>query len=110
MRHNFEGEIMDAKSWKFGVELELGAPESVLQNDGLRIGPYHHGIQVPVLPDGWKAEHDGSIQPPRFHRSCEIVSPILCGTEGLAQLVEVARTLDAKGFARNRSMGCHYVE
>ena len=98
---------MDAKHWNWGIELELAVSESVLQNDGLRIGPYHHGIQVPFLPEGWKAEHDGSIQPPRFHRAVEVVSPILCGPDGLAELIEVARILESKGFVRNRSMGCH---
>ena len=52
---------MNANELTFGVEIETVAPDSAVQNDGLRIGPYQHGIQVPYLPAGWTAEADGSI-------------------------------------------------
>ena len=52
---------MNANEMTFGIEIETIAPDSAVQNDGLRIGPYRRGIQVPYLPAGWKAEADGSI-------------------------------------------------
>jgi len=98
---------MNANDWSYGIEIETAAPESAIENDGLRIGSYHRGIQVPYLPTGWKAERDGSIRTPIGYHACEIVSPILRGPEGLAQIVEVAKTLAAKGHVLNRSMGVH---
>ena len=53
---------MDVRTLNFGAEYELLAPEELVQNGTLRIGPYHHGIQVPFLPAGWTAERDGSIR------------------------------------------------
>ena len=73
-----------------------------------RIGPYHSGIQVPFLPPGWTAERDGSIRAtPGFH-GVEFVSPILRGPEGLAQIAEVLRILQAKNFRLNETCSCHY--
>lgn len=100
---------MNASDMTFGVEVETVAPPSAIENDGLRIGAYHHGIQVPYLPQGWKAERDGSIDASRIPggQACEIVSPILRGAEGLAQVAEVCRTLEAKGHRVNVSTGVH---
>jgi hypothetical protein len=101
---------MNANEMTFGIEIETTAPESALQNDGLRIGSYHYGIQVPYLPEGWKAERDGSIRSNHGEHACEIVSPILRGAEGLAQVAEVLRTLEAKGHRVNVSCGVHYAQ
>jgi hypothetical protein len=98
---------MDAKDLSFGVELETIAPDSAVRNDGLRIGSYRHGIQVPYLPAGWTAEADGSIDNSGGGHKCEIVSPILRGEEGLKQVAEVLRTLEAKKHRLNASCGCH---
>ena len=98
---------MNANEMTMGVEIETTAPDSAIENDGLRIGEYHRGIQVPYLPRGWKAERDGSIRTPIGYHACEIVSPVLCGAEGLAQVVEVVRTLEAKGHRVNVSCGLH---
>lgn len=98
---------MNASEMTFGVETETVAPDSAIQNDGLRIGSYHHGIQVPYLPTGWKAERDGSINNSAGGHQCEIVSPVLRGAEGLAQVAEVVRTLEAKGHRVNASCGVH---
>jgi hypothetical protein len=98
---------MNANELTFGVEIETVAPDTAVQNDGLRIGPYRHGIQVPYLPTGWTAEADGSIDNSAGGHKCEIVSPVLRGAEGLAQVAEVLRTLEAKGHRVNRSCGTH---
>jgi hypothetical protein len=98
---------MNANEMTFGIEIETTAPDSAVQNDGLRIGPYRRGIQVPYLPAGWKAEADGSIDNSNGGHKCEIVSPVLRGAEGLAQVAEVVRTLEAKGHRVNASTGVH---
>lgn len=98
---------MHANELTFGVELETVAKATLMETDGLRVGPYHAGIQVPYLPRGWKAERDASLEVPPGYVSCEIVSPILRGAEGLAQVAEVLRTLEAKGHALNRSTSVH---
>lgn len=98
---------MNAQDLTYGVEVETLAPDSAIQNDGLRIGPYKRGIQVPYLPTGWTAEADGSIDNSRGGHKCEIVSPILKGEEGLRQVADVLRTLEAKGHRVNRSCGLH---
>ncbi len=98
---------MNANDLTFGIEIETIAPDSAVRNDGLRIGSYKHGIQVPYLPEGWKAEADGSINNGHGGHKCEIVSPILRGEEGLAQATEVLRTLEAKGHRVNASCGVH---
>ncbi len=76
---------MQADQIFFGVELESTIPA----HDDTPIGPYHHGTQVPWLPEGWKAERDGSIRalvPGR--KGCEFVSPKLRGAAGLREVEE----------------------
>jgi len=97
---------MHASEITFGVEIETIAPQS-LMSEGLRIGGYHHGIQVPYLPEGWKAERDSSLHYGPREMGCEIVSPVLCGVEGLRQVAEVLATLREKGHRVNASCGVH---
>ena len=98
---------MNANEMTFGLEVETTILESDARNNGLRIGAYHNGIQVPYLPAGWKAERDGSIRTKYGETPCEIVSPILRGPEGLAQVAEVLRILEEKGHRVNGSCGTH---
>ncbi len=97
---------LDAADLTFGVEIETIAPDAAIA-DGLRIGPYRGGVQVPYLPQGWTAEHDASLSGGGEGRPCEIVSPILRGPEGIAQVAEVLRMLEAKGHRVNASCGVH---
>jgi hypothetical protein len=76
-----EATTMEADQIFFGVEFE----STLSAHDDTPIGPYHHGIQVPWLPAGWKAERDGSIRalvPGR--KGCEFVSPQTQGRRGAA--------------------------
>jgi hypothetical protein len=98
---------MNASDLTFGIEIETIAPDSAVRQHGLRIGPYRHGIQVPYLPAGWKAEADGSIDNGHGGHKCEIVSPVLRGEEGIRQVIEVLRTLESKGHRVNASCGVH---
>ncbi len=96
---------MNANEMTFGIEIETVAPASAVRG-GLRIGAYHCGRQVPYLPAGWKAERDGSVRATGGH-ACEIVSPVLSGPEGLAQVAEVVAVLKARGHRVNESCGVH---
>ncbi len=98
---------MNANDLTYGVEIETIAADSAVRNEGLRIGPYRHGIQVPYRPQGWKAEADGSINNGNGGHKCEIVSPVLQGAEGLAQVVDVLNTLQAKKHHLNASCAVH---
>ena len=94
-----------AQDFTFGVEIETTCP----RNNRLRIGSYYStGEQVPYLPEGWVAKSDGSIRTDKAgHVDVEIVSPILQGEAGIAQLIEVIRILNKKGHAVNSSCGVH---
>ena len=98
---------MNANELTFGIEIETIAPDRAVRDDGLRIGGYRRGIQVPYLPAGWTAEADGSIDNGHGGHRCEIVSPVLRGAAGLAQAAEVLKTLEAKGHRVNASCGVH---
>lgn len=64
----------------FGVEIEA-------HFDGVSIGEYHSGTEAPTpFFSHWRAERDGSI-----YNGGEIISPVLCGVGGVA---EVTATMD----------------
>lgn len=88
---------------RWGVELETHVPVNATP-----IGRYHRGIQVPWLPDGWRAEKDMSIRVPTANRAaCEFVSPCLSGGEGLQQVAHAADQIRAHGAKVNDSCGVH---
>ena len=91
----------------FGIELETFVDETTAAANGLNVGPYHRGIQVPYLPDGWTACRDASIEGGAGTLACEIVSPILQGADGLRQVVEVVKALRGKGHKVNATCGVH---
>ncbi len=95
---------MNASEICFGVEFETTLPNS----DTTPIGPYHHGIQVPWLPDGWKAERDSSIRPlVPGRKGCEFVSPKLTGYEGLQDVLQAVEKIREHGGRVNHSCGIH---
>jgi hypothetical protein len=93
-----------AANLTFGLEIECYIPEA---NLNFRIGSYHNGIQVPTLPQGWKAERDSSIRPPVGKVAVEFVSPILMGADGVRQVEFVLQWLRDMGAGCNESCGIH---
>ena len=76
---------MNANEIAFGIEFETTLPNS----DTTPIGAYHNGVQVPWLPEGWRAERDSSIHPENaFRKGCEFVSPKLRGAAGMEQVCQ----------------------
>ncbi|AMV31673.1 Putative amidoligase enzyme [Pirellula sp. SH-Sr6A] len=95
---------MNANEIFFGLEFETTLPNS----DTTPIGPYHNGYQVPWLPNGWKAERDGSIRPESpCRKGCEFVSPKLKGYDGLKEIEEAIDQINARGGRVNSSCGLH---
>ncbi len=99
--------MTNAQDYTFGIELETVVKTEVLNNHNMRIGAYHHGIQIPFLPRGWKAERDASIRTPSGYQACEIVSPVLKGEEGIKEVIEVLKKLRELQFSPNETTGCH---
>jgi hypothetical protein len=98
--------MTNASEMTFGVEIETVASPTEASASGLRIGGYHHGEQVPYLPTGWLATRDGSIND-SDGLSCEIVSPVLHGAAGLAEVGQALAALREHGHKVNASCGVH---
>ena len=98
-----------ADGWTFGIEIECLIPHNQIRRLGIRIGSYHHGIQLPApFPTGWVAEHDSSVQSNQAgYAGLEIVSPILQGRLGIEQVKRVAEMLNEIGTRVNRRCGFH---
>ena len=98
---------MNANEITYGVEIECTIPSAQLATNNWTIGAYHAGREIPGFA-GWKAMRDGSIMPSDYSMSgVEVVSPILRGDDGLAQIDNMCAKLNAMGTAVNRSTGLH---
>lgn len=90
---------------KFGVEIEAFGVDKNRLAAKLR----EAGIAVEIAgransTSGWKVTSDGSI---RGEQGFEVVSPILEGIEGLAQLEKVCSILKQSNAKINKSCGLH---
>ncbi len=99
----------NAQSYTWGIEIECFLPEASLARHRLSIGHYHAGHPLPApFPAGWKAERDGSLHTDRRgYRAVEIVSPILRGEAGIAEVMLVAQVLQDLGAVVNPTCGMH---
>ncbi len=100
-----------AKTYTWGVEMECFLPQKKVRELHLQIGGYHSGHPLPSpFPQGWTAERDGSLHTDRRgYVAVEIVSPVLRGAAGLAQVKQVAQILRSLGALVNPTCGfqCH---
>lgn len=96
----------DLNSLTFGIEIETCIPATTLTERGWSVGGYHSGAPIPGHP-GWLAMHDGSIRATRPRVGCEVVSPILQGEDGFAQVAAMLTTLKAMDASVNTSTGFH---
>ena len=90
----------------FGIEIEgynltLAQVALAVTNAGVACHAEHYGHSIPTQ---WKVVTDASIQ--GVH-GFEVVSPILRGPEGLAQVRKVMGALTAAGAKVNRTCGLH---
>ena len=98
---------MNANDLTFGIEIETIISNTTANANGLFVGGYHNGRQVPYLPAGWTAAHDASVSGRGNVQSCEIVSPVLRGADGVRQVFEAVKTLTEKGHRINDTCGVH---
>jgi hypothetical protein len=94
---------MNASELTFGIEIECMLPAA----NAIAVGGYHSGTQIAGLPVGWNAQRDASIQARRGFIAVEVVSPILKGSDGIAQIKTVCQWLRTKGAKVNQSTGLH---
>ena len=94
---------------KFGIEIECYLPSQYVTSGQFEVGGYHRGLQIKGAPDGWKAEVDGSVSPfaPSGFIGLEIVSPVLQGDDGLAQVVGFFDFLKEIGARVSERTGMH---
>lgn len=95
--------MFNANATTFGIEIECLIPNTVR----IALGYYHNGRQIDGLPTGWNAQTDSSIAGRRGYYAVEIVSPVLRGAEGLAQVAAVCQWLNSIGAEVNASCGLH---
>lgn len=92
----------------FGIEIEFFCPSMYAMQQALteagvntRSEGYHHETRP-----YWKLVSDASLRGMRMD-SCELVSPVLKGTEGLAEVKKAMKVLLANGAKVNTSCGLH---
>jgi hypothetical protein len=76
----------------------------------IAVGGYHHGasIEAPGAPQGWNAQHDGSLETRRYnYAGVEIVSPILYGKNGLLDVQKMSEFLSEMEPHQNKMSGLH---
>lgn len=94
----------------FGVEIECFLPEGLtrgnmatrLRRAGIAANAMNYTHEV---TPGWKLTTDGSLGD--YSRGMEVVSPVLSGEAGLAELAKVADLLKAAGCKVEASCGLH---
>lgn len=94
---------------RFGIELECYLPSRYVESGQFEVGDYHRGLQITGAPRGWKAERDASVSPyaPSGYVGLEIVSPVLQGDDGLAQVIGFFDFLKEVGAKVSHKTGMH---
>lgn len=97
----------------FGIEMECMFPSVLGSYDDVCAKITEMGVNITyvgythrVLPS-WKMVTDASLSPKAHYTTCEIVSPILSGSEGLAEINKMCMILNDLGFTVNVSCGLH---
>lgn len=95
----------------YGIEIELVGltrtrAEEVLIAAGINASSaYSHNARANA--GAWVVKPDGSLRNDKGTGTCEVVSPILTGREGFAQIRKVMLALYAAGGRANESCGLH---
>lgn len=93
----------------YGIEMEMiginaEAAKAVVSAAGIRIEAesYNH-----TTKPWWKIVPDASLRDTTGRGSCEVVSPILAGEDGFAQIKKVCDALISAGATVNKTCGLH---
>jgi hypothetical protein len=103
---------MQFQDFTFGVEIECYIPGSLSSLfaalSAANVPMSHAAGSIHRVTAGWKVVGDGSLNSaPVGHVGCEVVSPILRGDDGIAQVVRVMEAVKAFGGKVNKSCGLH---
>jgi hypothetical protein len=99
---------INANDLTFGIEIECYIPTAAFNAAGWVRGAYHMGRAVPGFP-GWRLDSDGSLtmETPAGHTAVEVVSPVLKGAEGFANMRRMVAQLNLMGATVKKSCGFH---
>lgn len=97
------------KELTFGCEIECYLKNTVAGRSPCVVGGYHHGVQIPGLPEGWNAQSDASItaNPQTGYTGMEIVSPKLKGREGVESIRKACQWIKQHGGMVKPCCGFH---
>lgn len=93
----------------FGVELEMVGIDQANAAAAIRSAGIEcnvEGYNHQTRPQ-WKVVTDGSLRDETGRGSCEVVSPVLFGQDGLDQVTKVCNALIAAGAKINKTCGLH---
>jgi hypothetical protein len=97
---------MDLNALTYGIEIETAMPSDMLHANNWSVGGYHRGAAIPGF-EGWNTQADGSIRARYPMTGVEVVSPILRGEDGMAQIDAMVAKLNDMGAKVNTSTGFH---
>ncbi len=97
---------MQASDLTFGIEIECLIPTGHYVARGITAS-YSNPQQFRGLPDGWLVKTDSSVRGESGYTAIEIVSPVLQGADGVAQVRAVYQELNRLDIKTNRSCGLH---
>jgi hypothetical protein len=100
---------MDLNQLTFGVEIECYSAGPQVLVDAIRaagVAVRNAGYTHAVTAE-WKIVTDGSLSSRQLGQGLEVVSPILKGAEGRAELAKVMNALVAAGAVVDKSCGLH---
>lgn len=94
---------------KFGIEIEAGGVEADhlvnrLLAAGITVYNRRGAYGYSQRQGGWQVTYDSTI---RLQHGFELISPPLCGDEGLAEVEKVCKVLAECGATVNESCGMH---
>lgn len=115
--NRLKSEVIRVRELKFGVEIEcfksFCSQESIddlylkLKTAGIavtsRIMSYGYNMTV----GGWQLTYDRTVNEEGYGRGLEVISPVLCGDDGLKQLKIVLRVLNEARFKVDSTCGFH---
>jgi hypothetical protein len=101
-----------AENLTFGVEIECFIPVDVWSANRFEMGAYHRGLTPAALAAAgfgrWTFQRDGSLNSGNGDVAVEVVSPILKGAAGMAELHRLVSYLSRECRARvNATCGFH---
>lgn len=99
--------MADPNTMTFGVEIECAVSNAAFRREGWSQGGYRRQGDIPGF-HGWSCTYDGSLH--GFEgtmRPVEVVSPILRGAAGLAQVQRMAEKIRSMDGQVNLSCGFH---